>query len=242
MKLLFLNGWSMPDGIWHDVLCHLQGFESVKVQGVTRNWDLSEWMQCLDKQVTRDTVLMGWSLGGMLAMHYAATCARQFSGLISLMANPVFVRREDWASGMETKMFEQFSAELANGTGQDWLRTFSFLLTQGMASQRRLLRDLGRVYHKQSVPEHQVLCSSLAMLGQMDSRAELAAIDVPSAFIYGACDRLVPFEPGLNGLLPEQAEVHILSELGHCPFLDEQHAYTLCTVLNQQVDRFCQMQ
>ena len=49
----------------------------------------------LASQLPANCVLMGWSLGGMLAMHLAARYPQQVKGVITLATNAKFVATDD---------------------------------------------------------------------------------------------------------------------------------------------------
>lgn len=239
MKLLFLNGWSMPASVWKNLRTSLTVFQTVEVLDTNQALDLDQWMALIDAKVSKDTVLMGWSLGGMLAMHYAGSSAKPFRGMVSLMANPVFVQQQDWPVGMPGSTFAQFRREVSDGESRQWQRTFSFLLSQGMREQRSALRRLDRVYQQVAVVEEEVLDAGLSLLAELDVRSLLASIKVPCTFVFGESDAFARYSPALNTWLPPEAHLEILPGVAHCPFLNTLHEQALYEFLNQQVNRFC---
>ena len=65
---------------------------------------------------TPPAVWCGWSLGGLFALHAAATLPK-VRGLAMIAATPRFVRGEDWPHAVEPAVFEQFGRELATDFG-----------------------------------------------------------------------------------------------------------------------------
>ena len=83
---------------------------------------------------TPPAVWCGWSLGGLFALHAAATLPK-VRGLAMIAATPRFVRGDDWPHAVEPAVFEQFGRELATDFGGT-LERFLALDVMGSAHAR----------------------------------------------------------------------------------------------------------
>lgn len=162
---------------------------------------------------------LGWSLGGLAAMRAALAMPEQVPALLALCASPRFVRAADWPHAVEREVLVQFEA----GLRADYRATidrFLALEAHGSDHMREELRILrGRVFDR-GEPDPAVLEHGLQRLEREDLRAELPRLAVPSLWIAGRRDRLVPWQ-GMQqaaALCPGGVFLRIEGG-GHAPFL-----------------------
>ncbi|WP_419609808.1 alpha/beta fold hydrolase, partial [Thiolapillus sp.] len=100
------------------------------------------------------------------------------------------------------------------------LRRFLSLQVQGAADAKDLLLRLRREFDSRPLPNPAALQTGLDILLHSDLRRALATLDLPSAWLLGERDTLVPksLAHALTGLQP-QAEVHVIDGAAHAPFL-----------------------
>ena len=162
----------------------------------------------------------GWSLGGLVALHAAATLP-QVRGLAMLAATPRFVRDESWPDAVERSVFEQFGRDLE----QDYRGTLErFLALDVMGSQhaRSELRALRDALVERGEPAPRALHEGLALLETADLRGALPALHKPGLWIGGQRDRLVPAKAmhTAAALAPSGLHAaHTIDGGGHAPFL-----------------------
>lgn len=163
---------------------------------------------------------MGWSLGGMLAVDYAATTEKQLPGLCVLQTNPSFIVRQGWLNAMSIDKFEQFYALIKTGSRSDLIRQFSHMLVTGSDARKAEKKQLSRLYSEQMLPDFDVLRNGLDLLRDLDLRASLPKLRVPSIFLYGKGDALVPVKVAQDvQLLVPRHIVKVISGMGHLPCL-----------------------
>jgi len=231
MKILLLNGWSVPNTMWSgffDELCNVLLEKGVVVTAyemiaIDRPLTKKEWFQEIDPRVDEDTMLVGWSLGGMLATAYAASSERNFVGLVTLMSNLCFIRTQDCSWAMSRDDFETFRKDLsaeADKTG--FFNRFSSLVARGDTQLKAAIRFLRERYRVDGCFDDVVLTQSLELLGGLDVTSEIAEVKVPLLMLFGEAD-------ALSGC-PSNEQAQKLRELngdasvqriptGHLPFM-----------------------
>ena len=176
----------------------------------------------------------GWSLGGLVALHGAATLP-QVRGLAMLAATPRFVRDPDWPDAVEPVVFEQFGHDLE----QDYRGTLErFLALDVMGSQhaRSELRTLRDALVERGEPAPRALHEGLALLERSDLRGSLPSLHKPGLWIGGQRDRLVPSKAMHQAAALAPAGLHSAHTIdggGHAPFLG--HADHVAGLLQQFV-------
>lgn len=151
------------------------------IQLSTLETDLSTLAQQL-----RPGVLVGWSLGGMLAVQLHRRFPEHFPRVVTLASNACFVERRDWASAMPTDTFKSFYQDYRDDP-EKTLKRFALLVSQGSPQARRLSREL--VWDHLS-PEQRL--HGLAVLGMLDNRVALRSPTQPMLHCLGKQDALVP--------------------------------------------------
>lgn len=196
--LVLIHGWALHGGVFAPLVQRLSDrftFHLVDLPGHGRSHDAALPL-ALDAVVdeiaerTPPAVWLGWSLGGLFALK-AAAVQPQVRGLAMIAATPRFVRGEDWPDAVDVSVFQQFGTELQrdfHGT----LERFLALDTLGSEHGRAELRSLRDALVARGEPAPRALQEGLRLLERSDLRHLLPGLDVPSLWIAGDRDRLVP--------------------------------------------------
>ena len=226
-NLILLHGWAMHSGIFAPLLpslnrhfrvhCvdlpgHGQSLHSALPLDFDAVWaDIAE-------SLDEPAYVMGWSLGGLFALHGAARFPQRCLGLIMQNASPCFVHRPDWPYGMPAQVFAAFAADLESDYAQT-LRRFFMLEAQGSEHLRDDLRLLQRTAFSYGEPKASVLCDGLQLLEHSDLRAELAKLSMPSLWLAGRRDKLVGPEAMRQACDSCGGSWALFERGGHAPFL-----------------------
>lgn len=232
--LVLLHGWGMNGGIWHEVAHALAEQFTVYCvdlpgHGGSDFTDLSANENSLDALVAtlaarfpKPISVCGWSLGGQIALQWAATFPQQINKLILVASTPCFTTRNDWHYAMAAETLQQFSEELENNPSAT-LRRFLSLQVRGTDNERELLQRLRANLATQNEPSLAALRAGLAILRDADLRSTLAEIQQQTLVIAGERDKLTP--PSASIFMSENlpsAKLVLIETAAHAPFLSHQ--------------------
>jgi pimeloyl-[acyl-carrier protein] methyl ester esterase len=147
---------------------------------------------------------------------------------VEIAASPRFVAAPDWPHAIDADVLVQFGA----GLRQNYRQTIErFLALEAMGSNQAQdqLRELKARVFERGEPTAQALEDGLRLLASGDFRARLAQLAVPSLWIAGRNDRLIP--PAAMRWASEQCGQGRFVEIpsGHAPFLG--HAPTVAQAI-----------
>ncbi len=180
---------------------------------------LQGWADDLAQQLPEGTTLLGWSLGGQVAMRAALDHPHKIARLALLASTPKFVATDDWQHGMAPDALQDFGAALL-ADPQATLMRFLSLQTRGMSGQKTMLQQLRQTLLAAPVPIREALAAGLAILGDTDLRDELPQLTQPTLVLHGALDTLTPPAAGawLADTLPAAQHVEF-DRAAHAPHL-----------------------
>jgi len=202
--LLQLPGHSLGDSVDDSLNNELDSVEQLDI-----------WIQQQRALLPDDYSLLGWSLGGQVAIRFAHNNT-QVQRLILLATNPKFVCAQDWECAMEVDVFSQFCSHYQNNPIAT-LKRFVSLQTQGCSQRIQLGTQLVRLM--QPAPAKFL---GLQLLGQLDEREHLSNLLIPCLIELAQADSLAPAQWIEHMPLPAQSVVNAV-EGGHAYPIQDQH-------------------
>src|SRR5690606_20829633 len=118
-SVVLLHGWGMRAAFWRGICAQLADCDVLTPDlpgyGAAPGpspYALDAVVDVLAGAVPEEVDLVGWSLGGTIAMHWAATHPEQVRRLVLIAATPRFVGHAEWAHGVSPAVFRVFGAQL----------------------------------------------------------------------------------------------------------------------------------
>ena len=224
--LVMLHGWGMHAGIWMPIVellatqfrLHLIDLPGHGLSVPLEPFTLDTVCDALIQVVPEHAHWLGWSLGGMLALEFAARNPQRVERLILMASNPCFVVTDDWPHGMASNVLEEFTQDLLLDH-QATLNRFLGLIARG-SSDKTVLRELRRAVSAAPPPAESALRGGLVILRDVDLRSRLDTVSMPLLWLAGARDTLVPIV-ALRRVHEQYPHMRLreIAQAGHAPFL-----------------------
>ncbi|HHI92071.1 MAG TPA: pimeloyl-[acyl-carrier protein] methyl ester esterase [Gammaproteobacteria bacterium] len=232
--VVLLHGWGMNADVWEGILPTLTKQFRVTLldlPGHGRSLDsladysLKNLAATIDAFIPQNAMLIGWSLGGMIATQLTLNKPDNIRKLVLVASAPQFVRDDTWPDGTEAEVLDSF----ADGLKQNYQQTIKrFIAIQAMGSehareQQHILRE--RVF-RHGNPQPAALEAGLAILRHTNLRPGLAKIACPTLLISGEHDALFRRSAAeKTQAMMADARLSVIPGAGHAPFLSHPDAF-----------------
>ena len=223
IPLVFLHGWAQsrqawfqqqavfPDALYLNLPGH-GGSEYIKPE---------QWAEHITAQLPETPcLLVGWSLGGMLALDIARRFPERLAAMALVGASPCFQQQPDWPNGCKADFFTAFEQAVSSASPRLFNRFFALML-HGDNLSRSSYNTLARqAVDRQHPTSQQGLSAGLELLAGLDSRTACPTLELPTLVIHGEQDAVVSVQAGcwLAKTIP-RARLQVLPECGHAPQL-----------------------
>jgi pimeloyl-[acyl-carrier protein] methyl ester esterase len=172
------------------------------------------------KHLPADCVVIGWSLGGLIAQQIACAFPEKLKQLILICCSPKFSKSDDWP-GIEPQILSLFLRQLDMSFSKTLAR---FLAIQAIGSEsiKSDIKTIKQAIEQHPEPANSALVAGLNMLQQVDLREQLIKLRIPCYVFLGRLDTLVPHNLALclQELAP-QIKIEVLSKAAHAPFISD---------------------
>jgi pimeloyl-[acyl-carrier protein] methyl ester esterase len=227
-----LHGWGLHGGIWDGVRealaerfrVHVVDLPGYGTSPACEPYTLEAIAHTVARALPEHTHVVGWSLGGQVALQWAKLAPQQIGKLILIGTTPCFRQREDWTHGLTNPVMAEFAASLE----QDYegtLKRFLSLQARSGDEARATIVALREKLFARGKPSIETLRAGLAILSELDLREELGSIQQDTLVIHGSHDTLTPPAAGqwLAQVLPH-AQFEMVRGAAHAPFLSHLQA------------------
>lgn len=197
--IVLLHGWGVNGKSWQPLLPSLQKIADVWVvdlPGFGLSKTISEFssstiLKQLKEQLPERMCLLGWSLGGILAVEFAAMNPTRISKLITLAANACFVEKKHWPKAMPKAVNKTFNRSFASNYTAT-LKHFYTLLAQGSLSRRELIKNMSKECALTTENINPAWAQALEHLSACDNTAAFKSLRVAGLHLLAENDALVP--------------------------------------------------
>ncbi|MFN3785553.1 MAG: alpha/beta fold hydrolase, partial [Thiothrix sp.] len=194
--LVLLHGWGMNSRVWQPVLPLLQADYAVVCLDLPGHGaNNRQLLQSLPAAVTRlgpqiphGAVVVGWSLGGLLAQSLAYALPEKVAALVMVASTPKFVAEGAWQHGVSSDLLAAFGRSLQS----DYLGTvkrFFALQFLGTKTDTRIVNALREAIMQQPA-SLEALHSGLQILRSADFTQQ--RMPQPTLWLLGKLDKLIP--------------------------------------------------
>ncbi|MFQ5470514.1 MAG: pimeloyl-ACP methyl ester esterase BioH [Gammaproteobacteria bacterium] len=232
--IVLVHGWGLHSELWKDIAIKLSTSFRVTLidlpghgnsRPLTSAFTLNSVVDELTMTIPNQSILLGWSLGGMISTQLAIRYPEKISQLILVCSTPQFAQGEDWPHAMSLDVLDSFSTQLEKDY-HTTLQQFLGLQVMGTSDERGILRELRIRLKSKPAPGLTALRSGLNILKNENLRPALHNLDCPMLLIYGQLDRLTPaaVSKDMKKLLPT-AECCTINGAGHAPFISHPNEF-----------------
>lgn len=163
--------------------------------------------------------LLGWSMGGQIAIDLAAAMPGSVERLVLVATTPRFAASDDWPHGMPAATLEKLATQLRT----NYKRTVSEFLelqVRGSAASDKVLAELHASLFSHGEAHPKALVAGLNTLKSSDLRSMLSLVRAPTLVVAGQYDRvtLPAASRALADALPDGRYVEF-RRAAHAPFL-----------------------
>ena len=196
------------------VIIDYKDLEQDIIAAVAAN-SVAKLIASLALRIPNNAIILGWSLGGMLAIAMAAKYPQKITSIITCGTNLSFVQTVNYQTAMPYQQFASFKQLLATDRVK-CMQQFRFLIAKGSNKSKEVLKYLEAIADKHLTDVY--LQSSLALLQMLDVTG-IWPIATAGIHIYGSGDALVP-QISSQCMQAEEHEVVVMPHQGHAAFLD----------------------
>ncbi len=227
--IVLLHGWALNRRVWDGLLKDLKQYGrtiAVDLPGYGKSdlpengcYDLGTLADEVGQILEPNTSLIGWSLGGLLAMKLACRYPELIKKLIVVAGSPQFVQSDDWSNAVSNEIINGFAQELVNDYRGTILR---FLAIQALGSEhaKYAITELREKVFIDGEPKLAALQEGLNLLINTNLRPELSRISCPALVILGERDTLIPASSGIEtSQLINNSKLAVIQGAGHAPFI-----------------------
>jgi len=231
--LVLLHGWSLNLRVWDGLVRELapsfrliaidlpghgrSDWDRTATTPAAQAWRVHETLAPLTEHYT----LLGWSLGGQLALDLAAALPATIDRLVLIATTPKFLAAPGWRCGTPRPLLARLTHRL-HAEGERAVNDFLALQVRGSAPRTaaRVLGKLRAALSTHGTARPEALSAGLARLRDGDLRPALPLVRVPALVIAGEHDRIIrpAASRALAAALPQAHYIEVAGA-AHAPFL-----------------------
>lgn len=226
--LVLLHGWGLHaiafDDIMPDLLAQFR-VTVIDLPGMGQSplpagdYDLAFLCAQIEPLLPPRCHLLGWSLGGLVALSLASRSPEQVQSVVAVATNPRFIQGDDWVTAMPAEILAKFR-EVFEEDVEGTLIRFLALNCKGADTMRDDVRKLKEILYFCGLPARRALAGGLDILASTDLRQTLAGLGQPTLMLFGENDNIVPAAVAVEvEKLNPEVTVAVQQGVAHVPFI-----------------------
>jgi len=245
--LVLIHGWAMHGGVFDSLVKKLQLKYRVHIIDLpgfgfshedSGDYNLDRFSDsvidyCREQQL-EDIILIGWSLGGLIAQNICLRASALVSKLVLIASNAKFTYADDWLHGVDESVLSIFHISMQEDFRKTVLR---FLSLQVIGDELAMiqLKLLRKDIFTRGEPNPIALKNGLFILQETDLRFRLGDIKQPCLLLAGTHDQIVSVDSVKDSAaLFANAQCAIIDKSAHGLFLS--HEPQFIEILNEFLD------
>ena len=240
--VVFIHGWCMSSVVWRLQLEGLSdafrviiidlpghGASPAPVGGFHVKGCAAEVAGLCESLDLQDALLVGWSLGSLIALEAALLLRERLSGLVLTSGTPRFMQGDGYAYGLSRVEVEGMARKVQRSLRRALDGFSSRMFAPGELDDPPLAEMVQELLSSVPMPATAVAIQALNALVETDLRDRLALIDLPTLIMNGDSD--VICLPQASALLAERipsARQMVFAGCGHAPFLTQSRRFNAC--------------
>jgi pimeloyl-[acyl-carrier protein] methyl ester esterase len=214
-NFLVLSGWGFSSEILKPFVKALESrFDNrnIKLLETANNFylnNIKSTANYISNFIHEDTIVIGWSLGGLLARAISYYFPEKIKGCVTLCSSPCFIAKDDFP-GVDPEFFSGFYHKLSDSGIDQLKKEFLFLCAMGGPSPKQWIKSISPYF--MSSQDFYLLHKRGLDLLSTDFRQETEKITTPSLHIIGEHDQLVPLA---NQACFQQSSTRLVEQAGH---------------------------
>ena len=240
--IVLIHGWCMSSAIWGAQLDGLSrsqrviaidlpghGQSEVPAEGFSLTGcaaDLSGMFEALD---LRDVLLVGWSLGSLIALASCELLKERLSGMVLVAATPKFTQCADFLYGLSQMEVEGMARKVQRSLQRARDGFAGRMFSPGELDEPVLSATIHRLLSQVPLPTAAVALQALEVLAEADLRDRLDQLVLPTLILCGDSDVICLPQASdfLARRIPSARQV-LFAGCGHAPFLTQSSRFNDC--------------
>jgi pimeloyl-[acyl-carrier protein] methyl ester esterase len=177
---------------------------------------ITRWTRALN---LASAALLGWSLGGQVAIQLALEKKLPLQRLLLVATTPRFCQTEGWSQALPVTQIKALDRNLERTFEKTMGDFFSLQFVGENISKQRYRQILQFAVRTSPLPQSSSARQLLQVLANSDQRQNLHSIELPTQVLHGETDQIIPVAAGrfLADKIPG-ATFESLPGVGHAPF------------------------
>ncbi|WP_367674017.1 alpha/beta fold hydrolase [Buchnera aphidicola] len=223
INLIFIHGLGFNKKIWFFLRKKLKKkfkiyMINLPTPNTTKNFyiELNKFIYKKILKIPYNSILIGWSLGGILATLLTLKIPEKILSLVTISSSPCFLKKKFWP-GMQYSQIKKLQKELIYNYKNS---IKNFINLQKNKNNKKNIKILKKKIISIAKPNILSIKFNVKMLIKIDLRKIIQKIKIPILRIYGEFDAIVPKKISylLNNLLNDNNS-YIIKKSNHAPFI-----------------------
>ena len=168
--------------------------------------------------------LVGWSMGGMIAISFISQYPEYVKKLVLVSASAKFVASEDYDAGISHIVMQSFINKFRKSPVR-MLSNFASLILKNADFKKE---DLNLIKKSLNLYNKNTMLQDLLLLRNCDLRDKLHSIKVPTLVIHGKGDIICPYACAdyMHSKI-KNSVLHAFESAGHVPFVTKHEEFNI---------------